>query len=51
MCLYSIKKIHEINDKFKPQLVFVGACYSEVIGNAFVNKGVPHVVAIKSIEL
>ncbi|CAN0148441.1 unnamed protein product, partial [Ectocarpus fasciculatus] len=31
----------------KTQLVFISSCASEPIGNAFVEAGVPHVVAVK----
>jgi hypothetical protein len=34
----------------RAQLVFVSACHSEALGSAFVEAGVPHVVAVKSTE-
>ena len=30
----------------KPQLVFVSACHSESVAEAFVNSGIPHVIAV-----
>lgn len=42
----SLKKLCD-ECEFKPKLVFVSACHSEKIGNAFVEIGVPHVVAIR----
>ncbi|KAG5175659.1 hypothetical protein JKP88DRAFT_130718, partial [Tribonema minus] len=32
------------------QLVFVSACHSAALGSAFVEAGVPHVVAVRSGE-
>lgn len=32
------------------ELVFVSACHSQKIGEAFAEAGVPHVIAIKSVR-
>jgi hypothetical protein len=49
MDILSTKELKALCDEsgFKPKLVFVSACHSEKIGNAFVEIGVPHVVAIR----
>jgi hypothetical protein len=47
MLMLSSQEIKNIHKEFKPILVVVMACHSESIGNAFLNIGVQHVVAIK----
>jgi hypothetical protein len=44
---FSTEDIKNINEHFKPTVVFVSACKSEDVGIAFVDLGVPHVIAVK----
>lgn len=44
-----LKKLFEAGG-VKTQLAFISSCKSELTGNAFVEAGVPHVVAVKAEE-
>lgn len=39
-----------IPEQYRPKLVFINACHSELIGDAFLKSGIPYVVAIQSSE-
>lgn len=47
MYVESADGVKALGDNFNPFLVFLAACHSEAIGNAFAAIGVPHVVAIE----
>lgn len=42
------KFLDNIHSDSKPKLVFVNACHSELIGDAFIQSGVPFAVVIQS---
>ena len=42
--------LSSIPQESRPKLVFVNACHSELIGDAFLSSGVPFVVVIQSSE-
>ncbi|CAN0221959.1 unnamed protein product, partial [Ectocarpus fasciculatus] len=45
-----LKNLFRAGGAVKTQLAFISSCASEPIGNAFVEAGVPHVVAVKHNE-
>jgi hypothetical protein len=47
MCRFSVGDVQTLSDKFKPEIVCLCACQSELIGKSFLDHGVRHVIAIK----
>lgn len=40
--------LKKMSERDRPKLVFVNACHSELIGDAFLNSGIEYVVVIQS---
>jgi hypothetical protein len=49
MCRFSVGDVQTLSEnfKFKPEIVCLCACHSELIGKSFLDHGVRHVIAIK----
>jgi hypothetical protein len=43
----TLRNLHKSTEGLMPKLVFVAACHSQAAGDAFVEAGVPHVVAVR----